>query len=360
MKAVLVWCLGATLAAAAGAGAHARAPTAFPEPQGLLAAEPRVEEGPGLDREDDGLRRLLATLRGPAAQSTRDGGPIGFGIEAGGGALGSIPAGAQGTEGGGVAAPRRRRLPFLGEKAREAGYELPLPLGAGLVGYFLDRDIRIDEVRLGRNGAALAPVGDFVHLGSDSTVENLNVKVDAWLLPFLDVYAIAGYIRNESDTTVEVTLPPLLPGGAPRRRSVTVPTALEGSVGGLGVTLAGGYRAFFAAADVNAARADLGFDDTFEAVVSSLRAGWNGEVAARPTRIWANATYWDTFATAKGSVADPDGGTLRFEVDQGPSHAWTYGLGFQVSVRPWFEFAADSGADFHGGWYVALVPTFRF
>lgn len=339
-----MWCLGATLAAAVGGSANGQATVVSSGQHDPRAAEPGAENGPGLDREGETLRRLAATLSSPAIRGTRDDGAVAFGIEASGGA----------------APTSRRRLPFLGEKAREAGYELPLPLGAGMVGYYLDRDIRVDEVRLGRDGEAVAPVGDFVHIGSDSKVENLNVKLDAWLLPFLNVYVIAGYIHNESDTTLEVTLPPLLPGGTPRRRSVTVPTALEGSVGGLGVTLAGGYRAFFAAADANAARADLGFDDSFEAVVSSVRAGWNGKVGERATRIWANATYWDTFATAKGSVADPDGGTLRFEVDQGPSYAWTYGLGFQVSVRPWFELAADSGADFHGGWYVALVPTFRF
>jgi hypothetical protein len=254
-----------------------------------------------------------------------------------------------------------RKLPFLGDLARDRGIELPLPFGAGVVGYYIDRHIAVTEVRVGRGGAAPSPVSDFAQLAANASVGNLNVKFDVWLLPFVNLYAIAGYVKNESETTLDLTLPPLLPGGEPRSRRLTVPTAMDGSVGGLGATLAGGYGPFFLALDVNAARADLGFDDRFKAVVTSLRTGWNGRVDGRALRVWANATYWDTFATAKGTVEDPDGGgSLSFEVDQGPAHPWTYGAGTQYSARRWLDIAVDLGVDFHGGWYVAIVPVVRF
>ena len=251
-------------------------------------------------------------------------------------------------------------LPFLGDEARKRGIELPKPFGIGLVYYHLDREIDITDVRVGRNGAAPASVSEFAQLGSQSRVDNLNVKFDVWLLPFLNVYAIAGYIWNESDTTIDVTLPPLLPDGPTRTRQLNVPTEMTGTVGGLGITLAGGYGPFFFAADVNGARADLGFDNEFKAVVSSIRAGWHGAAGGRPIRIWFNATYWNTFAEATGTVADPDGGTLAFEVDQGPLHPWTYGVGMQYGFKPSFDLAVDVGSDFNGGWYVAIVPVYRF
>jgi hypothetical protein len=253
-----------------------------------------------------------------------------------------------------------RRLPFLGEEARKLGYELPEPFGVGLVYYKLKRDIDITDVRIGRNGAPPASVSQFASLGSTSDVDNVNVKFDVWLLPFLNVYAIAGKIHNESATHVTVTLPPIVPGGSERKFQTELPTQLDGSVGGLGITLAGGYKSFFGALDVNVAKADLGFDNRFKAVVASARAGWNGEANARPLRAWANVTYWNTFATATGSVADPDGGTLAFQVDQGPKHPYTYGLGLSYSPRKWFDFNIDTGVDGHGGWYVAIVPVIRF
>jgi hypothetical protein len=252
-------------------------------------------------------------------------------------------------------------LPFLGDEARKRGIELPAPFGLGLVYYHLDRAIEITDVRVGANGQSPQSVSDFAQLGSSSRVDNVNLKADVWILPFLNLYAIVGGIWNESQTKIDVTLPPLLPGGTPRRRTMTVPTEMTGTVGGLGMTVAGGYGPLFFAADVNAARADLGFDDEFKAVVTSVRGGWNGKAGSRPLRAWVNATYWDTFAEATGGVADPDGGgTLKFEVDQGPAHPWTFGLGSAYSPTKWLDLAVDTGTDFNGGWYVAVVPVFRF
>jgi hypothetical protein len=251
-------------------------------------------------------------------------------------------------------------LPLLGEEAAKRGIELPLPFGAGLVYYHLDRAIEITDVRVGRNGAPPTSVGEFAQLSADSRVDNLNFKLDAWILPFVNVYLIAGYVWNTSDTRIVVTLPPIVPGGSERQHTLTVPTEIEGSVGGVGITLAGGYGPYFMTVDANFAQADLGFDDKFKAVVTSIRGGWNGKAGARPLRAWVSVTDWNTFATATGTVADPDGGSLSFAVDQGPAYRHTYGVGAQYAARQWLEFAADAGIDGHGGWYLALVPVFRF
>jgi len=258
--------------------------------------------------------------------------------------------------------PDRRSsfLPLMGEEARKRGIELPLPFGAGLVFYHLSRDIEVTDLRVGRNGAPPVSVSDFAKLGARADVNNLNVKLDAWILPFVNLYAIAGYIWNESETSADVTLPALAPGGNPRTFHLDIPTKMEGSVGGLGMTLAGGYDDFFMTYDVNVAQADLGFDDRFRAVVTSLRGGWNGMAGARPLRAWTSVTDWNTFATARGTVPDPDGGTLSFEVEQGPRWRYTYGVGSQYAASPWLELAVDTGSDFHGGWYLALIPVFRF
>lgn len=251
-------------------------------------------------------------------------------------------------------------LPLMGDLATSRGIELPLPFGAGLVYYHLSRDIAITDVRVGRNGAPPTSVSDFARLGANADVDNLNLKLDAWILPFVNVYFIAGYIWNSSQTSIDVSLPPLLPGGPTRQRQMTVPTTLEGSVGGVGLTLAGGYGPYFMTYDVNFDQADLGFDDRFKAVVSSIRGGWNGKAGARPLRLWAAVTDWNTFATATGTVPDPDGGSLAFEVDQGPAYRYTYGAGGQYSATRWAEIAVDAGTDGHGGWYLALIPVFRF
>ena len=78
-----------------------------------------------------------------------------------------------------------RMLPFLGEEARKRGYEIPEPFGVGLVYYKLKRDIEITDVSVGRGDAPPVSVSHFVDFGSSSDVDNVNVKVDMFLFPFL-------------------------------------------------------------------------------------------------------------------------------------------------------------------------------
>src|SRR4029450_5994170 len=104
-------------------------------------------------------------------------------------------------------------------------------------------------------------------------------------------------------------------------------------------TIAGGYPPFFLVVDANAAQADLGFDDRLKATVVSVRSGWTGERPERAIQLWLGATFWDTFATPTGTVADPDGGTLRFEVDQGPRWPWTDSVGGHVTFDRRFDAA---------------------
>src|SRR5687768_5679692 len=88
-------------------------------------------------------------------------------------------------------------------------------------------------------------ISDFVHLGSTSDVFNANLKFDVFVLPFLNVYALVGYVHNQSDTHVDITLETPGPGGGEVVYKSRISTELDGVIGGLGFALAGGYRNFF-------------------------------------------------------------------------------------------------------------------
>jgi hypothetical protein len=52
-----------------------------------------------------------------------------------------------------------------------------------------------------------------VDLGSNSHVDVALARFDAWLLPFINVYGLFGYVHNDSTTRGTVTVPALgLPG----------------------------------------------------------------------------------------------------------------------------------------------------
>ena len=255
-----------------------------------------------------------------------------------------------------VAPPWYARLPLLADEARRRGHELPLPFGGALILTVLDdRAIEVTDVRIGVGNDPAQSVSEFVDLGSSSEVFNANLKFDAWLLPFLNVYAMAGYVHNDSTTQARVTL---LPGLIESQTQIE--TSLDGLVGGLGLTVAGGYGQFYLVADCNYNKADLGFDDDFTALIASVRAGWNGRMGDLPLQIWVGVGNWDTAATAKGHGELPDGSRLVFEADQKPRTNWMYDVGVNLEINKRFQFVADFGADFEGGLYAVLGPTWRF
>jgi hypothetical protein len=258
--------------------------------------------------------------------------------------------------------PGRHRsgLPFLADEALSRGHELPLPFGTGLILTFLkDREIDVSDVRIGIEGSEQS-VSEFATLGSSSDVFNANFRFDTWVLPFLNVYALVGYVHNESDTTIRVTLP--APGPLPGNieREATIDTSLDGYVGGVGMTLAAGYKSFFMVADYNYNRADLGFDDEFTAKIGSIRAGWQGKVGGKPLQTWLGVGNWDTAATAKGHADLEDGRRLVFEADQHPHTKWMYEVGVNFFPSKRWQVFADVAADFNGGYALILGPTFRF
>ncbi len=249
----------------------------------------------------------------------------------------------------------------MADEAKQRGITLPLPFGVSTVftGLF-DRKIDVTDVRIGVNGATLQTVSRFVNLGSTSNVANANLKLDAWLLPFLKVYLLLGYVYNESTTRaiISVPRPGPLPGNV--ESATTVSTKLEGFVGGGGVTLAGGYKEFFLVVDANYSQTDMGFDDRFRAIIATVRTGYQGKLGEFPLQIWVGQGYWNTTNTAKGHADVPGLGRIQFEADQGPAHSWMTDFGTNLQLAKQYQLVLDFGTDWHGGFLGVVAPTFRF
>jgi hypothetical protein len=253
-----------------------------------------------------------------------------------------------------------RALPLMAQKAIERGYALPLPYGAALVLTGLgNRQIDVTDIRVGLS-APPRSVSDFVSLGSHSDVFNANLKFDAWLLPFLNVYALVGYVHNRSMTHARVSVPQ--PGPLPGTIDVEtdIPTELDGVVGGVGTTLAAGYRNFYLVLDASFVQSNLGFDNAFRATIASLRAGYQGRLGTMPLQMWLGVGDWDTAATATGHADLGSLGSLTFEADQRPHTRWMYDVGCNLEFSKRWQLVLDVGADFQGGYYAVAGPTLRF
>lgn len=247
-------------------------------------------------------------------------------------------------------------LPFMSEMATERGYELQLPIGVSGIYNYIQRDIDINGLRIGPAGSPTRNVSRLVNLGSNSEVNVGLTRLDAWMLPFLNVYGLAGYVDNHTVTQGTVSRP------GPRGQTIDIlgTTDLNGFVGGFGLTLAGGYKDFFIMGDVNWSQTDLGFDDEFRATVASARAGWNGKISAVPARFWVGAMYWDTANIAKATGELPGHGLIRFEADQGPANPWNASVGASVGLSRHWEWFGEYGFNLDDVRLVVTGIVFRF
>ena len=213
-------------------------------------------------------------------------------------------------------------LPMGRAEVLAAGYELPRAFGFGVAYTRLRRDIEVDEVRVGVDGAPPSTI-DFLSVRADSVVDNVMGRLDAWVFPFWNVSVLGGWTWNESDSEVTVTVP--FPGG-PRDLTMAVPTRQDGPTWGFGTNLAAGYGSWFVSGDGMWIKADMQDFAVIEAFIGSIRSGWNGKWDGKPMRVWGGVTYWDTATTIEGEVVTSDG-TVHFAVDQGPVTPYSLQVG---------------------------------
>ncbi len=133
-------------------------------------------------------------------------------------------------------------LPLWGEKVvGNRGIKLPLPFGVGLNYAFADQPIDITRIAVGFNDGPMHDLSPYLKFGKlESTVHATNLRFDAWVLPFLNVYGMGNYIVN-AKTKVSIVEPFSMDAGASQ----------SGVGGGFGFTAAGGVWGFFGTLDLN-------------------------------------------------------------------------------------------------------------
>lgn len=133
-----------------------------------------------------------------------------------------------------------RKFPIGGQEAIERGFGLPLPWGLSVIGVHNQQNQTIESVSvaLGRN---VFPPSDrplidipFVDALSASTTTSEQVKLDLWVLPFLNVFASVGRVRGDVDLTVNVNLEDIgevcVENPIPLRPPICVGNNLSGTV----------------------------------------------------------------------------------------------------------------------------------
>ena len=252
-------------------------------------------------------------------------------------------------------------LPFKKQEALSRGYELPLPLGISANVVHLKREVEVKDISAAIN-APPRDLNDYIAINTNSCVSSTSLRLDAWIFPFLNLYALGGYVENKTKLSATLTLPPLLPGGTPNVIPVNTEAELDGSVLGAGMTLAAGYDDFFLSLDANYTDADLEgvIDQKIDVFLYSFRSGWRGRIGRFMTNIWLGGMYWDSEREIKGSIPIDSENILHYRVLQGPVEPFNYLTGVSIEFSKAFQMMLEYGYNFDDLQMVTTSLSYRF
>ncbi|MBE8596214.1 hypothetical protein [Xenorhabdus sp. BG5] len=273
-----------------------------------------------------------------------------------------------------------RILPIWGDAARAKGYDLPEPFGASYGYMNLRQDIVVDQIGFIMPNNPDTPGSTEIKVGKTrERTESHILKLDTWVLPFLNVYGVYGKTKGSSQSDVES----VKFGGLPMPILGNTPFALDfkGKTYGGGITLAGGYNQFFATLDTNYTQTNLDIlDGGIKALVITPRIGY--EFTFQPlfagqgntkVQVWTGAMYQDITQHFKGKVAnlnmtgalgaivgavlenDPE---MSFDVKQHLAHKWNNTVGARFEITRNFNILSEVGFGNRNSFFIS--GEFRF
>jgi len=249
-----------------------------------------------------------------------------------------------------------RPLPLGAEWALRRGIDLPNPFGVGLFVVTMARDIEIIDVRVTLPGGGPVSVSDVGTFAVRNHTTLMALKLDAWVLPVLNVYGLAGYSTTDSRLNAAIAIDPIL--APPETLQVTQDSDVGGPLLGVGATVVAGYGRWFIMADANYNYSDIReLDGGLAAWFVSARTGWS---LARGRGVWVGAAWLTTDRTLSVSQESPTLGTVLVEVDQRPVSALTYQVGGRVSIGRRWEMLGEVGSNFDDAFIGVASAAFRF
>lgn len=214
-------------------------------------------------------------------------------------------------------------LPFMKDLAGDTA--LPRPWGIGIDFYTMDQDYDIKNLQFTLPGISL---GDPSLIKVSNEVRHFDLQADVWLLPFLNVFGIVGRVSTDTlvdFSQVEITGLPFALGA--------LPVSFDGTVYGLGFTLAYGTENWFTSVTTTftststSGKLDSSVDSSsVQPRIGLLRDSW---------RFWVGGMYLNTDEKHSGLFELPVIGNVPFSVELATQDHWNYaaGVGYVFSDR---------------------------
>lgn len=221
-------------------------------------------------------------------------------------------------------------------KAKSQGAEFPKPFGITGSIYWQKMPMEIERVQIGN--LLLEENGNIINV-KDSKIENTTLttqaRADLWVLPFLNIYVMAGRVTTFNDINLRINLnvppiPGLTPGDVKTIERGQIAN-VNGSVVAFGTVLAGGYKKIFANVNITWAQTHLNeLKSEQKAFVAVPMVGYTTKFA----NLFVGAMYQNNGQQNKGNFTNSEGDLISYQIDY-RSKKWNMVVGINKSFGPW-------------------------
>jgi hypothetical protein len=274
-----------------------------------------------------------------------------------------------------------RVLPFFAQNVLDLGFELPKTFGFAIVPNAIKQDLILKGLKVGINGSDMVDM-DFVQFGTArADNENLQLKADVWLFPFLNLYATYGKMHGSAATPISIKGQDLVdfiggncdgvitPQICKNNIAVVVEPEYTGSNVSVGFTLAMGWDRFFVALPVTYVITNLNIlEDDVKAFQISPRIGISSDAGKWGTlSTFVGATYLDAELDVAGKLSIDTRGIpgenqtteLDFIINQENADKTNFLIGFNWDLTKSWSFHSEAGFGGSRESFIAST-TYRF
>jgi hypothetical protein len=258
-------------------------------------------------------------------------------------------------------------LPIFAQRVLDKGFNLPRPYGISLIYGNLTQGFDIDHLKVAFSETADLKSVDFIDF-HDTQVSNSTwqLKLDAWLFPFLNLFGIIGQIQGTGSVPLTMAYKDIynfvLPGNPCSVASppafcegyinANAPIKFNGYSVGLGIILAGGYQNWFFAMPVTYVESDVNVSDTnTHALNITPRLGYNVKTNFHGKfGFYLGVNYFDAAVTLSGTYTLPLSGTsighdvpVRYSLKENPMDHWNPVAGVNWELSEFWSIIGEIG-----------------
>lgn len=256
---------------------------------------------------------------------------------------------------------KHRLLPLARGWFEKQNIDLPLPYGVSAFFTYMTRNIDISNVEVAFLDQPKQSINDFstFNIINQSTVA--AVKADAWLLPFLNLYGLMGYVSTNATLDATITIDRILFPGPEIVIPISNNSNIQGNYFGIGSTMVAGHGSWFILGDLNYGYSKLDeFNGKIDFWMFSARTGFQTLLNKNNLRTWIGGIYLSSNRTLQLSVENETIGLIEVDIYQQTKNPFTIQLGTSIGLGKHFEVLAELGTNLSDASLGVLTTTYRF